>query len=142
MQLLIYIQNIILTHWTVILSYFGAGGGIATALQFVKRLRKWESTAWIEFVLGLMTTATAAANYIISHYTTSPLPTIFGNFAPKILLAALITHRILVSPLSALIEKKLVPWVTEFKMAVAELKAAKKASSGATKTDSTNSFES
>lgn len=145
MQVLNYLQNLLVTHWEVILSYLGAGGSVSVVLQFVKRLRKWESTAWIEFVLGTMTSITAATNYIINNYVTSPLPTIFGNFAPKILLASLLVHRILVSPLSKLIEQKLIPWIANLKMAIAELKAAKAASTTTQKAipkDSTTTFES
>lgn len=125
MQVLTYLQNLIITHWTVILTYMSAGGGISVLLQFMKRLRKWESSAWIEFALGTMTSLTAATNYVINNYITSPLPTIFGDLAPKILVASLVTHRLLVSPLSKLIEQRLVPWVVDLKKAIAELKAEK-----------------
>src|SRR5882757_2203964 len=100
-----YLRNLFTTHWLVILTYLGAGGGVSITLQVIKKLRKWDSKAWIELVLGIMASLTATTEYIINNYTTSPLPTIFGDFAPKILLASLLVHRILVSPLTKSIEQ-------------------------------------
>ncbi len=125
MELLQYLHDFSATHWEVILSYLGAGGTISVLLQFVKKLRRWDSGAWIQFVLVTMTSVAATANYVINNYITSPLPTIFGNFAPKILLAALIVHRLAVSPLSKLIEQKFIPFLITLKQAVNQLEAEK-----------------
>lgn len=124
-QILSYLLNLVISHWSTVLAYTGAGGGVSVLLQFLKKLRKWESGAWIQLVLGIITTATAASAYIIRNYTTSPLPTIFGNFAPKILVAALVVYHLAVSPLSKYIEKNLVPFFTAIKSQVAQLKAEK-----------------
>lgn len=143
MEALEYIQNFLLSHWQVIGTYLLAGGGISVVLQFVKKLRKWESKAWIEFVLGFLTTLTATADYVVNNYVTSPLPTIFGDFAPKILLAALLVHRIAVSPLTKFVEKQVVPFVFDLKEAMAQLKAEKEGAEVLKKTPvPTETFES
>jgi hypothetical protein len=144
-HILTYLHTFVITHWTVILTYLATGGGISVVLQFLKRLRKWESSAWIELALGIMTSLTAITNYVISNYASSPLPTIFGNYAPKILVASLIVHRLLVSPLFKLVEQRFIPYIKDLNSAVAQLKAEKvipAAITDAKTIESTTTFES
>lgn len=109
MDILSILQNgvsYIAANSTAIVAYLAAGGGISVALQVLKKMRKWERSAWIQFVLAVFSVATAAADYVINNYTTGPVPQIFGDMAPKILVAAMLMHRIAINPLSKLIEQQ------------------------------------
>lgn len=94
-----YLLHYLARNWETILGYLLAGGGVSTVLQFIKRLRNWDNAAWIQSVLFLFSGLAALADYVLNDYATSPLTTTFGNIAPKILVAALVMHRIAVSPL-------------------------------------------
>ncbi len=111
--LVTYTLDYLQANWTTITAYLAAGGGVSVLLQLFKRLRKWESKAWIQFVLAVFSGLAATADYIISNYNTSPLSQIFGDMAPKILVAALLMHRIAVNPISKLVEKYVQGLVTK-----------------------------
>ena len=90
-----------------------------------------------------MTSLTAAADYVVNNYITSPLPTIFGDFAPKILLSALLLHRLAVSPLTKLVERHLVPFFAVLKTTKAQFRADRAAEEAQRKALlSTDTFES
>jgi len=108
----VYVTNYLRENYVTILTYLGAGGGISLALQFLKKLRHWEKSAWIQFVLGVFTVLASTADYVINNYSTGPIPTIFGDMAPKLLAAAMIMHRVAVSPLTKLIQKQIQNMVT------------------------------
>ena len=114
-ELLSYGYQFLQNNWTTILAYLGAGGGLSIALQFAKKLRKWESSAWIQFVLGIMTVLTSSADYYINNYTTSPATRILGDLAPKLFVAAVVMHRIAVNPLTKVLENNLGGFVAGFK---------------------------
>lgn len=92
-------------NWGTILTYLLAGGGVSVALKFMSRLRKWESAAWQELVLGVFSAVAALSNWIINNYATSPLASL-GNVGPRILVAAMFMHRVAVNPLTSVLEKK------------------------------------
>lgn len=103
--LISYGINYLQDNYVTILAYLAAGGGVSLVLQFIKKLRKWDNKSWIQLVLGAFTVVAATADYVINNYATSPLSTIFGDQAPKILAAAMIMHRIAINPASKSIEK-------------------------------------
>lgn len=104
-EILNFIGHYASQNWDTILTYLLAGGGISVALKFLSRLRKWESAAWKEFVLGLFSAVAALSNWIINNYATSPLASL-GNVGPRILVAAMFMHRVAVNPLTSLLENK------------------------------------
>ncbi len=97
--------NYFQANYLTILTYLAAGGGVSAALQLFKKLRKWERGAWIQFVLAVFSALAAIADYVIDNNTSGAIPTIFGDMTPKILVAALLMHRIAINPLTKLIEK-------------------------------------
>lgn len=109
-----YALHWLANNWQTVLGYLLAGGGVSTVLQFIKRLRKWDNAAWIQSVLFLFSALAALSDYIINDYATSPLTTTFGNIAPKIFVAALVMHRVAVSPLFKLAEKGLEASLAKF----------------------------
>ncbi len=118
-DILIYIGNgvvelgrYLLANDTTILAYLAGGAGVSALLQLFKKLRKWESKAWIQTVLAIFSGLAATADYVINNYATSAMPTIFGDMAPKILVAALLMHRVAVNPLTKVAEKAIKNYIS------------------------------
>lgn len=109
-----YVLHWLANNWQTVAGYLLAGGGVATVLQFIKRLRNWDNAAWIQSVLFLFSGLAGLADYIINDYATSPLTTALGTLAPRILIAALVMHRIAVSPLFKLAEQGLETALAKF----------------------------
>lgn len=128
-----YLTNLPPSTWTSVLSFLAGSSVVALAVQLVKKkLNLDEMKKLVIALASIFSYIAAAASYIISHATTSPLPTIAGN-GTKLLALAVLIHRFAVSPagtkLASVNVNTIQPWLQAVSVTKAEIKAAKAAES-------------
>jgi len=129
-NLIVIINNI---DWSsvalTVTGFLAAGGGLSAFIELLKRVRKWESGAFIQLMLGVWTLLAAVAEYIVTNTNAAdPLARLFGSLWPSLFLSAVVMHRAAISPVSRLIVAKLAER-KDFKETVRAYRAEKEAKS-------------
>lgn len=104
-----------------ITSFLAAGGGLSVLIQLLKRTRKWESSSFIQLMLGAFGLLAATADVVIKHSGSGdPLALLFGHVWPTLVVAAMVMHRLAINPLTNLVEKSIVSTLKDAKAYRAE----------------------
>lgn len=103
-EILTYLSSYLHTNWHTIVTYLLAGGAVSLAVRFWSNFRNWEHGSTKIKAVSLLSGIGSLSDWIIQNYHTSPLSTL-GNIGPRILVAAIFTHEVLISPFVKLIKK-------------------------------------
>lgn len=131
-EIITYLSNYLHTNWHTIVTYMLAGGAVSLVVRFLGNFRNWEHGSTKIKALSLLSGLGSLSDWIISNYHTSPLSTL-GNIGPRILVAALFAHGVLISPTVKLIKKFL---DSNFTSILADAKAYRAEKSAQTPSDS------
>lgn len=114
-DLITYLASLNWQHIGLVLgSFLAAGGGLSTLIQLLKRLRKWESAAFIQLMVGVFSLLAALADYILTN-NNSGLSNVFGSVWPSLIVAAMFMHRVAINPLTKLIEGQIMSTLKDAK---------------------------
>lgn len=116
---LTYIVNYLQHNWTAIGTYLLGGAGVSIVAELLIRWHKLTKDGWKELIAGTLSAVTAAADWVVNNYSTSPLASL-GNVGPRLFAAAVLIHRLVVSPSFAKLEKVVTPYLTAVKTLKAE----------------------
>lgn len=106
-EILSYIVNYLQANWDTIGTYLLGGAGVSVIVKLIDKFRKWEKGTWKEIAVGVVSALGATTDWIINNYHTSPLATL-GNVGARLYVAAVFMHRVLVNPLTKLVENNLI----------------------------------
>lgn len=104
-EVLTYLTHYVSTNWQTILTYLAGGAGVSAVAEVWIRIRKHDKAVWKELTVGFFSTVSALTDWIVNNYATSPLASL-GNIGPRIFVAAVAMHRLLVNPSFKLVEDK------------------------------------
>lgn len=113
------VLNLIINNYAGILLFLAAGGGLSILLELFKRMRNWERSSWIQFVLLVMTSISIIADYILTN--NHQFVSYFGTFAPALFTAATFMRYVTTKPLFKLTERLLEDWLKPYKLGKVEL---------------------
>lgn len=114
MQIINYLKTLNYADLTAALSFLGGGAGISVFLQTVKHkfeLFEAEHKKWLTGILGVLSFATSAAYYLITH--SKQTPAILVPYTTFLFTAATFWYRIAVNPVYT---KKILPFLKDLTM--------------------------